>query len=98
MHHHIDGSAQPDGVTKNEARRSHDTAGPNSQSPSLDCLSEESESKVISTWKARFALLGYALFQLADGSLLVSRWNLTRPVPDLRTLGAVYRQMGGRDA
>jgi len=98
MRHHIDGLAKPDHAPKNEARGSEDIAGQKVQISSPDCPPEPDESKAFSTWQARFALLGYSLHLLADGSLLVSRWCLTRRVPDMRDLGAVYRQMGGSDA
>jgi len=51
--------------------------------------------KIVSSFKARFALLGHAVHDLADGGFIVSRWNLTRHCPDVRALGAFLKQIGG---
>jgi hypothetical protein len=45
--------------------------------------------KLETTLRAELALAGgYLLHTLADGSYLVSRWNMTRPCADLREVRA----------
>lgn len=39
--------------------------------------------KALATLTAKLALRGYELHQMADSSLLISRWNLSRPLADL---------------
>jgi hypothetical protein len=35
-----------------------------------------------------------SVFDLADGSLLVTRWGLARAVPDVRALSVFFQRMG----
>lgn len=44
---------------------------------------------------AQCALAGLSLHELADGSFLVSRWNLIKPLPDLQAVRAFLRQVTG---
>lgn len=47
-------------------------------------------------YRARLALAGgYALHELADGSFLICRWNLTRPCADLAAVRAFLERLGG---
>lgn len=56
----------------------------------------EDKSKTFANLRAALALAGgFALHELSDGSYLVSRWNCTRPLPDLRAVAAFVRQVGG---
>lgn len=51
--------------------------------------------KLKATLRAKLALAGgYVLLDLADGSYLITRWNLTRPCKDLREVQAVAMQVG----
>jgi len=50
--------------------------------------------KLKRTLQAELALAGgFALLELADGSFLVSRWNLSRPCPDLQAVRAFLDQV-----
>jgi hypothetical protein len=52
--------------------------------------------KTFDTLRARLALIGgMGLYELADGSFLVSRAAHCRTLPDLRAVAAFARQMGG---
>ena len=55
----------------------------------------DAERKAFKTLRARYALAGFALIELADGSLLASRWNLTRPLPDAHAALQFLRKIGG---
>ena len=41
------------------------------------------------------AMAGFALLELSDGSLLATRWNLSRPLPDTTAALRFLRQIGG---
>jgi hypothetical protein len=56
---------------------------------------DENERKSIATLAAQFALKGYSFQGLSDGSFLVHRWNLIRPLPDLLAARRFYRAIGG---
>ena len=51
--------------------------------------------KAFLTLRARFAMAGFALLELSDGSLLATRWNLCRPLPDATAALRFLRQIGG---
>lgn len=53
------------------------------------------ERKAITTLQARYAMAGFSLIELAGGSLLASRWNLTRPLPDAHAALQFLRRIGG---
>lgn len=53
-------------------------------------------AKIRADVMAGAALLGVEVHELADGSFLVSKWGLVRPVPDLAAVQALVRQMRGR--
>lgn len=55
----------------------------------LDC-----QRKAFLTLRARFAMAGFALLELSDGSLLATRWNLCRPLPDATAALRFLRQIG----
>ena len=57
---------------------------------------DDDVSKALTTMKARAALCGCTLIELADGEFLVARWNYSKAVPCLRAVGDMLRQMGGR--
>ena len=50
--------------------------------------------KALATMKARAALCGCTLHELADG-YLVGKWNYSKAVPCLRAVGDLLRQIGG---
>ena len=47
------------------------------------------------TLQARYALAGFALLELADGSLLATRRNCCKTLPDLYAATRFLRQIGG---
>ena len=53
------------------------------------------ENKRFNTLRASLALKGYSLHELSCDGYLIARWNLTRHAPDLRSVGAFLRQIGG---
>jgi hypothetical protein len=53
-------------------------------------------AKLTASLIAAFALTGFAVHRLEGESFLVSRWNLTKHCPDLRTLLAFAKQVGAR--
>ena len=46
--------------------------------------------------KARAALCGCTLQEMADGGYLIGRWNYCKAVPCLRAVGDLLRQIGGQ--
>jgi hypothetical protein len=69
------------------------SAAPAAPAPeALPCV-----EKLKSSLRAKLALAGgFVLLELADGSYLVSRWNLSRPCADLRAVAAFAEQVGAR--
>jgi hypothetical protein len=43
---------------------------------------------------ARLALQGHALLEMADGTYLVHRWNLSRPCANLQAVAEFARRIG----
>lgn len=57
---------------------------------------DDGDGKALATMKARAALCGCTLIEMADGEFLVARWNYSKAVPCLRAVGNLLRQIGGR--
>ena len=55
----------------------------------------DADRKAYMTLRARYALVGVALVELSDGSLLATRWNLCKPLPDATAAHRFLRQIGG---
>ena len=55
----------------------------------------DADRKVFATLQARYAIAGFSLFELADGSLFASRCNLCRALPDAHAATRFLRQIGG---
>lgn len=51
--------------------------------------------KAIYALKARFALLGHSVFELADGGFLVTLLGTGHTCPDGAALGRLLRQLSG---
>lgn len=82
--------------TNDETRITATTVpGPKDQQTQPYSASNDAERKALATLTAQLAIRGYALHQLADGSLMVSRWNLSRSMADLSAARAFLRQVGG---
>lgn len=63
---------------------------------SANCANDNGDRKALATMKARAALCGYTLIEMAGGEYLLARWNYTRALPCLRAVGDLLRQIGGR--
>ena len=48
------------------------------------------------TLQARYSLAGFALLELADGTLLAARWNCCKPLADLYAATRFLRQIGAK--
>lgn len=66
------------------------------QNQNLHFANDDGDSKALATMKARAALCGCTLHEMADGEYLLARWNYSRAVPCLRAVGDLLRQIGGR--
>lgn len=75
-------------ATGQNAEKSTNTA---TVSPA-DFLSND--QKRLATLKARFAISGFAVHDLADGGFAVCRWNLAQFCPDLAALAGFARRTG----
>ena len=53
------------------------------------------EAKEFTTMAARAAMCGCALYRLADGDLLLTRWGMARACPDLRSVAVLLDRLGG---
>ena len=47
------------------------------------------------TLAAKLALKGFKVLDFRDGTFIVSKWNLTKPLADLRALAVFARRIGG---
>ncbi len=57
-------------------------------------MSAAPSDKAFSTLQAKAALAGWQVERMADGSIVVARWTLTRSLPDLAALAQFLRQVG----
>jgi hypothetical protein len=48
------------------------------------------------TLQARYAMAGFALIEMSDGTLLATRWNCCRPLPDLAAASRFLKLIGGQ--
>lgn len=55
----------------------------------------DDQRKAFLSLRSRFAIAGVALLELSDGSLLATKWNLCRPLPDATAALRLLRQIGG---
>lgn len=62
---------------------------------SRDSADSREDRKLFTTLQARLALLGYSLTELAGGTFLVSRWNLTLHLSDLIGVRTFLHRVGG---
>ena len=61
-----------------------------------DFASDNARGKALAVMRARAALCGCSLHEMADGTFLVARWNYSKAVPCLRAVGDLLRLIGGR--
>lgn len=54
------------------------------------------ENKLVATLIAKLALMGHAVYRLADGGFLVTRWCMSRYCADASQLAGFLAQIGGR--
>jgi hypothetical protein len=52
--------------------------------------------KRVATLRARAALAGFELVEMADGSFVIARWTLTRALANLAAVEAFLAQVGAR--
>ena len=52
------------------------------------------DAKAKATLAAQLALRGFVMKELADGSFMVSRWNMACELPDLAAVGAFALLVG----
>ncbi len=64
------------------------------QNQPRDFAADDGASKALATMKARAALCGCALHEMADGTFLLGCWNYSKAVPCLRAVGNLLRQIG----
>lgn len=74
-------------------------AGPVQSSTQLpeggSIVPQPDDARTFANLRARAALGRYGLYQLADGTYLLTGYGaLTRELPDLRSVAALLRQMG----
>lgn len=79
-----------------EGHRANGAPPIQAQANNQDCANGDGDGKALATMKARAALCGCTLVEMADGEFLVARWNYSRALPCLRAVGDLLRQMGGR--
>ncbi len=97
---HQVGAAAPGPVTpaeSDDARELGGCAGTKGQGTGIspDCAHSEEQRKQLATLKARAAICGCTLHELAGGGYLLCRWNLSRELPCLQAVGDLLRQIGG---
>lgn len=66
------------------------------QNQKLHFANDDGDRKALATMRARAALCGCTLHEMAGGEFLVARWNYSRAAPCLRAVGDLLRLIGGR--
>ena len=65
-----------------------------------DSATNRDAEKCFSTWQAKFAMHGHALYQTAsaDGAILYlsSRWGMVREMKSLEAVAAFFELIGGK--
>jgi hypothetical protein len=93
------GAAAPGSVTptSDEAGSARNAPAPEKQDQQTEAYFavDDASRKAVATMRARAALAGCTLHELADGGYLVCRWNLSTFAPCLRCVGDLLRQIGG---
>lgn len=85
--------------TNDEARITAATVpGPLDQQTHTDSAEEIGDCKAFASLRTRLRTKGYSLQRLSDHSLLVHRWNYSRPLADLGQAAAFLRQIAGPSA
>ena len=77
-----------------EGHRANGALENQAQNQHLHFANDGDAGKALATMKARAALCGCTLHELADG-YLVDKWNYSKAVPCLRAVGDLLRQIGG---
>jgi hypothetical protein len=65
------------------------------QSQQADSANDDGDRKSLATMRARAALCGCTLHEMAIGEYMVARWNYSKAVPCLRAVGDLLRRIGG---
>ena len=69
--------------------------GNNSNADPIIIVACEVGRKVLVNLRARYALAGFVLVEISDGSLLATRWNRTRQLQNVSAALHFLRQIGG---
>jgi hypothetical protein len=69
--------------------------GNNSNADPIIIVACEVGRKVFANLRARYALAGFVLMEMPDGSLLATRWNRTRQLQNVSVALHFLRQIGG---
>lgn len=84
--------------TNDEARITETTVpGPKDQQAQSDFASGNDAVKRKTNIVAALALRGYCLRSLSDGTWIISKWNLSRPIVDLHAAAPFLHQVGGAE-
>ncbi len=84
-------------TTKEKAAGGLHTTAATSEVDTVIVAPTTPDGKRLATLRAKAALQGISVHQLADGGFLVCRWNMTKDVPDLDALARFLFTMGVRD-
>jgi hypothetical protein len=58
-----------------------------------NCSNCSDDHKAEMNMRARAALAGCAMYRLADSGYLLTKWNLSKACPDLRSVGALLDRL-----
>lgn len=83
------------GTHKCEGSAGGPTPLDNTQTHAPIVHSEADPRKRMAKLRAQYALAGFELLELSDGSLLATKWNLCRPLPDWYSAQRFLAQIGG---
>jgi len=81
-------------VTNKKALGACNTKWLTTNSSSLNFAIESFHSKPVTTQVSKFALNGHAVYPLANGGFLVSRFDYLHCAPDFESLKVFVKQLG----
>lgn len=61
----------------------------------MTAVTTSTDAKAVATIKAKLAIMGHAVFDLAEGGYIVTRWGMARHCADVGQLAAFLEQIGG---
>jgi hypothetical protein len=81
-------------VTNKKAPSACNTKGLTTNSSNHNFAIESTYSKAVTSQVAKFALNGHAVYPLADGGFLVSRFDYLHRAPDFESLKVFTKRLG----